>query len=334
MDSERGRGVKQIHVVTSCTDRKLIRVPEESRLGGIRESCLELRLEKWIERLVSIGGQPVPAGELYGGEHWVEFLRLLATGFKPGLKVRGWVISAAYGLVPVDALVHPYGATFGRGNPDSVRPPAAEWTEADWWSGLAHWEGPSPEEPRTLAGLGAAVLAEPILVGASATYLRAVEADLVTLMDSRPAGEVVVFGSTLPASIKIRTDASITYDSRLQTALGGSRIGLNIRTMSHALSEAGTVSQQALAEVVQSLMVTLPEVEHPNRATSSDRDVRAFIRGVLRENRDARPSPLLREWRSMNRACEQGRFRSLFREVYREQRPAQPSELLVELESS
>ena len=334
MDSEWGCGVRQIHVVTSCTDRKHIAVPEASRLGEIGESRLELRLEKWIQRLASIRREPTPTRELYGGEHWVEFLKLLATSFTPGFTVRGWVISAGYGLVPVDARVHPYGATFTRGNRDSVRPPLAEWPESDWWSGMAHWEGPSPEEPRTLAGLGAAVPGEPILVGASATYLRAIEADLVNLMDSRQAGEVVVFGSTLPASIKIRTDSAITYDSRLLTAVGGSRIGLNVRTMSYALREAGTVSHQALAEIVQGLMAELPEMKQPIRAISSDQDVRAFIRGILRDNQEARPSPLLREWRSMDRACEQGRFRDLFWEVHREERLAQLSERRLELESS
>jgi hypothetical protein len=302
-----------VHVVTSCTDRKKRPVPEPLRLCQVYETSLQRRLRVWVQRLQAEHGSRTPARNLYGGEHWTEFLRILERGFRPGTAVQGWVISAGYGLIPVDAPVNSYSASFGRHVGDRVTPPGVAWTESEWWSGLAEWNGPSAGAPRTLAELGGRANGDLILLAASGSYLRAIEPDLRALFESK--SEVLLFSaSSGPRLSKFRTQV-VPFDSRVREAVGGSQIAVNIRLLGHALREAHRVETNQLRRVVTELMDRLPPTEVPNRKPANDGELLEFIRDRLKRDSRYRPTTLLRQWRSQGRACEQGRFKELFARV-------------------
>ena len=301
--------MKRLHIVTSCTDRKLSAVPEELRLREIEESRLGNRVRCWTRRLSRTQESTVPVRQLYGGEHWTEFLRLIDDP-PGGYTIQGWVISAGYGLLPVDGTVSPYSATFTRQSPDSVRPPSVAWSESEWWTALADWPGLS-EGPRLLSQLTDA----PVLIAASGTYLRSIQPDLIRLLESSRPGRATVFSSRTSAFLSTRTEF-VGYDSRLQTLFGGSKVGLNIRALAHALSRASSSRTEKLRQVITEAMASLPEPEYPIRDAAPDHEVRAFIRSAIAESLSVRPTPLLRRWRAGSRACEQGRFRALFWEEY------------------
>jgi hypothetical protein len=108
------------------------------------------RAAEWLRRLAETKCETVPAADLYAGAHW------RAAREAAGLAGRAWVASAGYGLIPFDAPIHPYSATFAPGEPDSVVPPKAKSRPADpadWWDALAKWSGPAPGAARRLADL-------------------------------------------------------------------------------------------------------------------------------------------------------------------------------------
>jgi len=225
-------------------------------------------------------------------------------------EIRGWVISAGYGLIPVGALLKPYGATFTTGQMDSVRPMGAAWSDSEWWSALARWPGPVPGTPRSLTELGAA--GEPILVAASSTYLNALRTDLETLLEHGVPGQVTLVSASAPPSLNRWKDSIVAFDSRVLGPLGGSRIGLNVRTLSYALETAQSPHADDMREVVCELMRRTPAVEQPERDRATDAEVDRFLREELTTNPEAKHTTLLRQWRTLGHACEQRRFRDLF----------------------
>ena len=62
-----------------------------------------------------------------------------------------WVASAGWGLIPVDAPIRPYSATFSRPAPRLGGRTTPR--RAGWWSAVAAWEGPTPGAARSLTAL-------------------------------------------------------------------------------------------------------------------------------------------------------------------------------------
>ena len=270
---------------------------------------------EWRHRIEGSQVESVNTRELYAGEHWAEFMRILEDGAVDQTNVTGHVVSAGYGLIPVNSQIKPYAATFALNSRDSVRPRSVTWSVPQWWEGVSNWEIKDCEQSRSLVEFGRSVGCDPILITASNTYLSAIESDLLELIEEKPKGSVVIFGPGIPSSIACLEYATVTYDSRLQMQLGGSRIGLNIRALSYALKHSSDISQAELAVPIDALMAKLPEPVLPKRIPSTDEEVREFLKQRLNENPNAHHSPLLRQWRANNRACEQGRFRDLFNAI-------------------
>src|SRR5512132_4121876 len=101
-----------VHVVVTCTNRKKRPVPARLRLGSLPSGSIARRVDTWIRRLCEDANEPtVAASDLYAGEHWT-IVRSLPDLSSNTENVRLWVCSAGYGLVPVDAQIRPYAATF------------------------------------------------------------------------------------------------------------------------------------------------------------------------------------------------------------------------------
>ena len=302
--------MSRLHLVTACTDRKRGPISPDLKLRAFGHVRLDDRIREWIEAL-GASGYRIPARDLYAGEHWVEFIRLIDSLGDADRPVSSWVISAGYGLIPTDAELAPYGASFSAGATDAVRPSDSTWEPVEWWAALARWDGPAPGLPRTITELIHRDPEDVVLVAASPTYLRSIREDLDLVFQS--SGHVIVFCASAPSWIPEAN--RVDYDSRLRAVTGGSQISLNVRVMRLALEQSTSLDPDELRRTINEVMGSLPAPPKYERIASTDEDVRAFITARLKKDPQIRPTPLLREWRALNRACEQGRFRTLFEEA-------------------
>ena len=112
-----------VRVVVSCTDRKRLAPRPDLQLRTYPDE-LTSRAAAWLARLDAVASPPVPAGELYQGEHWSVVRRLEPAGAAVGSRVEVWIVSAGYGLLRPDELIEPLRSHIRharRGFSDSAR---------------------------------------------------------------------------------------------------------------------------------------------------------------------------------------------------------------------
>src|SRR5687768_9464542 len=98
-----------INLVVTCAKRKSLPVADGLHLGKVLpEAPIQERAAAWLRRLQAHEGPTTSAAELYIGEQWF----VLRDFLREAPEVRLWVCSAGYGLVPGDAPVAGYSATF------------------------------------------------------------------------------------------------------------------------------------------------------------------------------------------------------------------------------
>ena len=278
------------------------------------------RCAAWIERLREPGFSLTPARDLYSGDHWHVVCSLAEELNAAGRGVSFWVCSAGYGLIPLDAPVRSYAATFAPNQSDSVdgnlRGLEAKQARQIWWAGLSAWEGPFPvrhapspnsrSESRTT-----------LLVAGSASYLDAMSRDLLDAAGRLERSDRLAVFSAGTDSLPGLDGHLIPCDARLQGLLGGALSSLNARCLRFAFERAGTKELNAagLRDLFGQTIGKQPERRPHARTPLSDEDVRDYIRAPLKGEPRLRPTPLLRRLRESGRACEHSRFTTLFREV-------------------
>lgn len=297
-----------IHVVVTCSHRKTRPVPAGLQLRYVTAVRAETRARKWITRLASDPTTAVPASSLYAGAHW-DIARRLPVHATASRQVKVWVCSAGYGLIPADAPIRPYSATFAAGHPDSV--PGGRLAAVDWWAALSGWTGPTPA-PRSLTALAAQDPTSRLLLVLSASYLAACRGDVLGAV-----GALADSSRLSVVSAGTRTDPDLTEfllpaDARLEHVLGGARQSLNVRIAEH-LFASGDYEHAAMHDRLTRLLAEQPPPRRFARRGMTDDEVRVFVRGRLEQDADITPTRLLRELRNFERACEQHRFADLFR---------------------
>jgi len=258
---------------------------------------------------------------LYAGEHWSVVMGLpevaRASGFKPHL----WVASAGYGLIPANAAIRPYSATFARGDDDSVITDTRNRDSAGqlqlWWKVLSEQEGPSLHDVRSIKELAVKEPRASILVVASPPYVAALAEDLSLAAQQLAKPERMLIVSTPSPLSKGRLARHwIPSNAYHQNRLGGSRMSLHARVARELIKE--TPVDQFDAPVLQQRYVRLIESSAPlhvySRAPMTDAQVRAFIRQAVKAGGKTW-SASLRLLRAKGQACEQSRFKRLFLEV-------------------
>jgi hypothetical protein len=214
-----------VHVIVTCTNRKTLPVPQELRLDSIRAHDDAQRARRWTARLAcGDGAQLIPAQDLYAGEHWMIARSLPALAGHPPARL--WVCSAGYGLIPADAPIRPYAATFS-GRQDRV--PGGSDGARRWWDVLTSWEGPAPGQPRTITELTSSDPYAVFLLVLSASYLDACRDDVTAaagLVADPDSFMVISAGARYPSSA---VTAIVPADARLQAFLGGTRQPARVR---------------------------------------------------------------------------------------------------------
>ena len=295
----------RVRVVVTCTHRKTRPVPKGLRLSSITSIRTSTRLDRWIRKL---GDSTMPATSafcLYAGEHW-DVVRQLSSN-SSNRAVELWVCSAGYGLVPAEAPLRPYSATFSAGNADSVPDGAVAW-----WTALSSWEGPHGG-PRSLTQLVADDPTARTILVLSPPYLRACRDDILEAAEAladRKSLSIISAGTKGDLELG---EFLLPVDARLQHLLGGTRQALNIRVAEHLLA-GGTTTHNRMYASLTRLLAEQPAIPRYERRVVTDAQVSAFIRRRARADGNTTHTRLLREFRDSGYACEQARFASLFME--------------------
>jgi hypothetical protein len=315
--------VQAVHIIASCTQGKRSEVPRDLRLGSIGTGSVDQRLSAWKVRLQQSKAAPVAAVDLYRGQHWavVRDLPIVAkaAGFRPIL----WVTSAGYGLIPEEAQVRPYSATFASSEEDSVwRPSDGDRRTAlrTWWKGLQTLSASDPAVPRSLSTLAGTSSEAIFLVIASPAYLSAMAEDLADLREQLVDPQHLVVISSRNASLP---DWLIPHlvpsEAPLSGVLGGALGSLHARTARQILQESAKLPLRAdiLVPHYERLISRTETAAIPDRLKLRDEEVRRFIREATAGNQGLTCTATLHKLRTTGKACEQRRFTALYAEVTR-----------------
>lgn len=310
-----------INIIVTCTKQKTCEPPSSLQLRNVTGASVESRVRQWKLRLDRSDSDSISPRSLYAGDHWAVARNLGALAM-PSERFLVWVISAGYGLLPLDALIQSYSATFSTRHPDTVVVPR-ESTKSDpaadkraWWNALINldWDR---EKPLSISDLALEYPESSMLIAASANYLHAVQDDLRHARNRLHDKNLLAILSAGTDTLGDLTENLVPSSARLQPLVGGVLRSLNVRLLRYALETARSAppTLSTLSRLFQSLVDLAPERPRYDRTPISDNDVRRFVQKAMRKNGRVTQSGLLRELRSSGKACEQGRFRTLFKEV-------------------
>jgi hypothetical protein len=285
---------------------------------------LEKRAENWIKKLSASSVDTIPADELYAGDQWQISKSLPAVGAARGLRVQLWICSAGYGLVRSRSSLRPYSATFSASHPDSVRAGKMRLDRdvlAEWWEFLKRWEGPDAGELRSIASIAKTQPQNPLLIVASPVYLCAIRNDLEAALEKLRDPTLLTIISGGVERFGEMSSHVLPCDGRLQQALGGALMSLNVRVARRILENAETtpLNCRDLAKAYRRLLNKQPEMVAYDRQPMTDRDVLRYVTMRLEETPGMRISPMLRLLRDSGFACEQKRFGRLYRQIQERQ---------------
>jgi hypothetical protein len=262
----------------------------------------------------------VPAVDLYAGDHWAVAKSLPAAATASGLDAHLWVASAGYGLVPVEAKLRPYSATFGAGHSDSVfleglgTAARSEFTR-EWWAYLSEMPGPQRGAPRTVTQLVKRFPDAYVLVAGSADYISAMQDDLKSAISRTPNPDRIVIVSRPSTFAKgLLGNHLVPSDARLQRSVGGARTSLHVRVAKKLLEEISRweFSASILRAHYRRVLASSAEAPTFDRERLTDEQVERFIRTESYRTPGISCTRALRALRDGGLACEQSRFKSIF----------------------
>lgn len=279
-----------------------------------------VRAERWWRRLTTHTTVSVPAVDLYGGDHWSVAKSLPAAAAASGYEAQLWVASAGYGLVPADAQLRPYSATFAAGHRDSVFPARRDATTRsafmrDWWLHLGATPGPRRGAPRTVTQLVKASPNACVMVVGSPDYISAMAADLSCAISRAPHPDrIIVVSRPGEFARGVLGDHLIPSDARLQRGVGGARTSLHVRVAKKILEEIPQwdLSAAVLRSHYRRVLASSAAAPTFDRERLTDQQVEQFVRAEVRRTPGVSCTRVLRALRDRGLACEQSRFKHIF----------------------
>jgi hypothetical protein len=234
-----------------------------------------------------------------------------------GFRANLWVASAGYGLIPAEAQVRPYSATFAASEEDGV------WRSGDgdrrtafrtWWNGLQ--ARPDGASLPSLTSIACEVPDTIMLVIASPAYILAMADDLAGVRKQLNDPQHLLIVSSRHRSLpEWLTSHIVPSEAPLSGVLGGALGSLHARTARRILQESSEEPLRAdvLVPYYEHLISEVESATVPARLKLRDEDIRTFIL----QNRGLPCTAALRKLRTTGLACEQRRFSSLYAEVTR-----------------
>jgi hypothetical protein len=302
---------RPLHIVVTCANRKRHPVPAELHLRTVTQRRPAARFTAWTRRLDASTADRHPALDAYAGEHWTVVRDLVASAAAQNAQL--WVASAGYGLIPADAAICAYAATFAASAPDGVGATVAE--VSDWWQRLGEWPGPAPAQPRTFQELAARDRSATVIAVLSEAYQRACADDLLAAADELDTDALSMVGP--PAAHAPLAELLVPVTAVLRHTVGGSLQALNVRVTKHLLEHGHGTTRMALRAAATAATPVNPPAARAAGQRMSDSEVAAYIRGHAHTS----ATHLLRQLRATGRSCEQHRFADLHRDVCEVHRP-------------
>jgi hypothetical protein len=306
-------------MVVTCSKAKCPAASESLCARSLpAEGGVQLRAATWIGRLRRADIPPVPASELYRGDHWKQVREISRYVRAAGGSI--YVCSAGYGLVPYEAPLKPYSATFSTGQPDSIVPSgtSAALAATTWWQDLSEWRGPAPGKPRSLTELVCRYPDSFLLVAVSDSYLRAITPDVMAAVERLSGPDrLAILCAGARGKAHPLANHLLPCDARLQPIVGGTRTSLNVRLAGKALRELAEVdwTLERLKAHFKGWLGERGACPRTYRQPVEDAEVRRFISDALADNPSIRPTRLLCHLRARGKACQYERFVRLFFEA-------------------
>lgn len=311
-----------INIIVTCTKQKTMVAAPALQLRNLPSTSVPARVCAWKSRIDRCSGEACTARKLYSGDHWAVARSLeQLSGHRHKFKV--WVISAGFGLLGLDQPISAYSATFSTRHPDSVVHPshvtAAALASEDkrlWWNQLTEQEW-RRERPISLRQLAAEFPESPLVLAASANYLKAVQDDLRSARNLLNAPQQLILFSAGTEELGDLTEHLVDCNARLQPLVGGILRSLNVRVLRHYLSTLGrrNVTLQDAQKMLKGWLDQAPERPKYDRESVTDDEVRSFVSSAFTTGKRVSRTGLLQQFRQSGRACEQNRFKALFSEV-------------------
>jgi len=306
------------NIVVTCTKRKSVVPDPYLCLGNVLNPDPMEMAKSWLARLRSSKGPKISAVDLYQGDHWQVAKSLLERETHRS-DIRLWVCSAGYGLIPADAQLMPYSATFSSGHPDSVsdRFRTLNVGLSVWWDKLSRWSGPCNGTPRTLESLVNQDPRSRLIIVASDVYLSAISDDIEAARGSLlDANKMLIFSGTGKLTGMAKENI-VPCESKLQGMLGGALMSLNIRTLRWVLDTIplSKLTPTHVRAVLQATANLQPNSTRTIRQPLTDSEIQLFLSKRLTESGHTSATSLLKDFRSNGFACEQKRFKKIFQLV-------------------
>jgi hypothetical protein len=305
---------RRLHIIASCTDRKSDSVSPALCLRSVPHGPMARRVREWWRRLRSHPGRGHPAVQVYAGNHWAVVRSLPQLASEKGFDAKLWILSAGYGLLPSDAAIHGYSATFAYGHEDSVGQSARQL--AEWWSNLSSMSLPGWGATRTLTRL---IMDDPratYIVVASSNYLTAIETDLLRGVSAgRGTDQLIVVSSRKALTGSRLQPYCVPSEAPLRGLVGGPLMSLHARVARRIILDAEDhgFSLDRLRDVYGALVRKAAEtINQPTRTPQTDVEVRRYIRAAIDGGTALSQSSLLRRFRTDGLACEARRFKLLY----------------------
>lgn len=312
-----------LQIIVSCTNRKSAAVSAPLHLRSVPSGSSEDRVSEWCSRLARHRGPTVVVERLYAGEHWTVAKELPELAREAGYKARLWVMSAGYGLIPINDYIHPYSATFASAELDSVAidGPSGQTRNSalqTWWDSLCRFAGGGKNEPYSLTELLMNSKRSNFLLVASPHYLAAAEKDLQSGLSALASPERLMVVTSPSRAIKGPLREHIVFSStRLQPSMGGSCMSLHARVASLILKKVNSwgFEAESVGKRIGELIKRTPQSPKLQHQRMTDDQVRKFVEINLKINPQLSCTALLKILRSEGLACEQSRFKGLYWEV-------------------
>jgi hypothetical protein len=309
-----------VHILAACTDRKRLSVPNRLRLRTVPAGDTTSRAKSWWQRLEEDEGQTIRAEDLYAGDHWAAVRKLSSTAGQQGFSAKTWVISAGYGLVPVNACIRPYSATFAGSHPDSVtnrqiKVLSRKTILQTWWKDLCAMRSVRFAKPRSLTKLARTMPKATFIIIASPDYLLALEEDILATFNSLiDPNQLIIISShseVLSQSLQAHIVPSV---ATLQSLVGGALGSLHARVALMILENAHKWDLRAdtLRRRLIKLATISPPLRKHDRERLTDLEVSKFVRRALKRVPQPSCTAVLQELRSSSLACEQKRFKEIY----------------------
>lgn len=321
------RRVVRLVLASTCSDRKAAVASGRVELRSVPPLPADERAKRWAKQLALAATATTQADRLYLGPHWSASKRALDAACEAGLEARMYVVSAGYGLYPVDALVTSYAATFAPGHQDTVPPAGLEAEDrrnylAAWWASVGKHVRLPGVKVRTFAQMATADPDQRILVVAGGHYLDAISQDLA---DARQRLRKTDFLSVVSAGASERAarvlgDSLLPVDARFEHIVSGARTALNARVAQWLLGEV--INPEAVGASYFRLKLERKSLELPptrkfNRMPMTNEEVYKWILSNADREEATSATSMLRFLRTSELACEQKRFGTLFNRALR-----------------